>query len=277
MKPVAFDYERPTRVEEVCELLASDTLFAKPLAGGQSLGPMLNLRLVQPDLVVDVTRVPELSRVDDEGDAVVVGACVTTAAIEDGCVPGRTGRVLAGVAGAIAYRAVRNRGTIGGSLAHADPAADWPSCLVALGAEAVVRGPAGSRAVAVEDFMAGAFEVSLEPGEILEALRIPRLSESARWAYYKFCRKTGEFAEAIGAVLHDPERSVHRVVMGATHARPIVLADPSELLSAKGPRGGEGLDLDAARGLLARAGLEADTYESRIHITALARALEQAA
>lgn len=272
MKPVAFDYERPTRLAQACELLASETVFAKPLAGGQSLGPMLNLRLVQPDLVVDVTRIPELSRVEEEGDAVVVGACVTTAAIEDGCVPGPAGSVLAGVAGAIAYRAVRNRGTIGGSVAHADPAGDWLSCLAALGAQAVVRGPAGSRTLAVEEFMAGAFEVGLEPGEILEALRIPRLSEAARWGYYKFCRKTGEFAEAIGVVLHDPERSVHRLVMGATHSRPVVVADASELLE-----GGRGLDVDAARALLAQAGVQADTYESRIHVVALARALEQAA
>lgn len=121
MKPAAFDYERPQSVADACALLAREDVIAKPLAGGQSLGPMLNMRLAQPELLVDLTRIPEMHRVETAGNAMEIGACVTHSELEDGCVPGVTGNVLAGVAANIAYRAVRNRGTVGGSLAHADP------------------------------------------------------------------------------------------------------------------------------------------------------------
>src|SRR6478672_1924478 len=142
MKPVAFDYARPTSVAEAVRMLAG-TPGAKVLAGGQTLGPMLNLRLAQPALLVDVTRIPELAAVSENADAVTIGATVTHAAIEDGRVPDPTGGFLARVARGIAYRAVRTRGTIGGSLAHADPAADWLSCLSVLGAHVVIAGAAG--------------------------------------------------------------------------------------------------------------------------------------
>jgi len=273
MKPVAFDYVRPARLEEACELLADEEGFVKVLAGGQSLGPMLNLRLVQPDRLVDVARIRELGRIEERGGAVVIGACVTSAAVEDGAVPGRLGERLARVAGEVAYRAVRNRGTLGGSVAHADPAADWPSCLAALGAEALVRGPSGTRTVALEEFVIAPFEVALEPGELLEALVVPALSARARFGYYKFCRKAGEFAEAIGAVLDDPERGRLRAVIGATEARAIVLEDASGLLAGGAERPlAERLEMDAVRELLAGAGLAPDSYEGRVHAVALERA-----
>lgn len=275
MKPVAFDYARPASLEEARALLGSGDILAKVLAGGQSLGPMLNLRLVQPDLLVDVTRLPELHRVEEQDEAVVIGACVTTAELEDGCVPGRTGEVLAGVAGTIAYRAVRNRGTIGGSLAHADPAGDWLSCLAALGAGALIRGPGGLREVPVERFVLGAFEVALEAGEILEAVRVPKVGPGARWSYHKFCRKTGEFAEAIAAILDDPERDVCRVVAGATDSRPVVWAEGATLFAgARRASLAQAFQRDAARAALAREGLEG--YELQVHLAALGRAAERA-
>ena len=192
MKAAKFDYERPADLDGALRLLGGGgDVYAKVLAGGQSLGPMLNLRLAQPGLLVDVTRIPELTRVEDDGEALVLGACVTHAMIEDGKVPDVTGGALPSVAGAIAYRGVRNRGTIGGSVAHADPAADWPTALSALGAEAVVRGPSGSRTVPVSEFIVGVFETVMGEDEILEAIRIPKLSADARWGYYKVCRKPG--------------------------------------------------------------------------------------
>ena len=127
MKPVAFEYERATTLAEAADLLGHGDGFAKVLAGGQSLGPMLNLRLAQPDVLVDITSIPELTAVTDGRDAFEIGACVTHADIEDGRVADHTNGLLRHVAGRIAYRAVRNRGTIGGSIAHADPAADWIS------------------------------------------------------------------------------------------------------------------------------------------------------
>ena len=276
MKPSRFEYERPADLAGVIALTRRENIAVKILAGGQSLGPMLNMRLVQPDVLVDITGIPELKRVEENADAIIVGACVTHADIEDGRVPDVTGGALTEVARGIAYRAVRNRGTLGGSLSHADPSADWVACLAAVGASVLIRGPAGKRNLAIGDFVTGAFEVALDPGEILEAVRIPRLSRSARWGYYKVCRKTGELAQAIGAVLHDPERSVFRAVIGATESRPIVLSDATSLFGGK-PRAGlaAAFDAGAAARVLSSAGMT-DPYDNRIHVVALKRAIDRA-
>jgi aerobic carbon-monoxide dehydrogenase medium subunit len=275
MKPAPFDYARPSSLADAIALLAPQERVAKPLAGGQSLGPMLNLRLAQLDLLVDITGVAELRRAEEGGDGVVIGACVTHADIEDGRVPDPTHGALPEVARAIAYRAVRNRGTIGGSLAHADPAADWISALAALGAEAVVRGPAGQRRLPVERFMAGAFETALAPGELLEAIRVPRLSPCRRWGFYKFCRKAGEYAHAIGAVLFDPERAVCRAVMGATEATPIVVADAASLFGGRPKELAGTFERDIAAGLLDERGIS-DPFDRQIHVVALERAVHLA-
>jgi carbon-monoxide dehydrogenase medium subunit len=246
------------------------------IAGGQSLGPMLNLRLVQPDLLIDLTRIPELKQIEQTGDAIIIGACITHADIEDGRVSDVTGGALPAVARNIAYRAVRNRGTIGGSLTHADPAADWLSALCAIGASAIIRGSAGRREIPVEDFMLGMFQTILQPGEILEALRIPRLSPSARWGYYKVCRKTGEFAQAIGAVLFDRGRGVYRAVIGATGGVPIVWTNANILFGEERARHPAAvLDADTVRSQLDAVGV-ADRITQQIYLTALRRAAAQA-
>jgi carbon-monoxide dehydrogenase medium subunit len=276
MKPAPFDYARPSTLADAIALLQRENLSVKLLAGGQSLGPMLNLRLAQPDLLVDITAVPDLLRVESEDDGLLIGACVTHADIEDGRVPDPTEGALPAVARAIAYRAVRNRGTIGGSLAHADPAADWISALAALGADAVVRGPGGQRRLPVEQFMAGVFEAALEPDELLEAIRVPRLSPRRRWGFYKFCRKAGEFAHAIGAVLYDPERAVCRVVIGATESTPIVVSDATPLFGGR-PEDGLALTFDSSHAarLLDEKGMR-DPFEWQIHLVALERAVHLA-
>ena len=276
MKAAAFDYERPASLTQAIELLGSGERFAKVLAGGQSLGPMLNLRLVTPELLVDVTKIPELTRLEDEGDAVVLGACVTHAAIEDGRVPDGTRGVMARVARGIAYRGVRNRGTIGGSLAHADPSADWLASLAALGAEVIIFGASGRRTAPVAGFMVGVFETSLAPDEILEAVRIPKLSAGAQWGFYKVCRKTGEFAQAMAAVLWDPERDIRRAVVGATESTPVVVDDAEQLLGSCSAKTSDDLANESvALGLLEKAGLRGDGYTRRVHLVALRRALLQ--
>lgn len=249
----------------------------KILAGGQSLGPMLNLRLAAPELLVDVTRIPELKRVADERDAVVLGACVTHAAIEDGRVADGTHGVMAHVARGIAYRAVRNRGTLGGSLAHADPSSDWVSSLSALDASALIVGAHGRRAVPVAELMVGAFETSLAPGEILEAVRIPKLSARARWGFHKVCRKSGELAESIAAVLWDPDRDIKRVVIGATGSVPIVIKDAARLVERRRENVLDGTlgESEEWRRLEANKGLGGDPYRRQIHLAALRRALVQ--
>lgn len=276
MKPSRFEYERPADLAGAIALARREDIAVKILAGGQSLGPMLNLRLVQPDVLVDITGIPELKRVEEIADGIIVGACVTHADIEDRRVPDVTGGALAGVARGIACRAVRNRGTIGGSLSHADPSADWVSSLAAIGAEVLVCGPAGQRSLAVEDFVTGVFEVALEPGEIVDAVRIPRLSRSARWGFYKICRKTGELAQAMAAVLYDPERSVFRAAIGATESTPIVLSDATSLFGGKPLAGLAGaFDPGAAARVLNAAGMT-DSLDNQIHVVALKRAIDRA-
>jgi carbon-monoxide dehydrogenase medium subunit len=276
VKPSRFEYERPADLAAVIALTRREDITVKILAGGQSLGPMLNLRLVQPDLLVDITGIPELKRVEENADGIIAGACITHADIEDGRVPDVTGGALREVARGIAYRAVRNRGTIGGSLAHADPSADWMPSLAAIGAEVLIRGPAGQHSLAIEDFVTGVFEVALGAGEILEAVRIPRLSRRARWGYYKICRKTGELAQAIAAVLHDPERSIFRAVIGATESTPIVFSDAKLLFGDNSFAGLSGTfnPGEAARALDA-AGMT-DPLDRQIHVVALKRAIDQA-
>jgi carbon-monoxide dehydrogenase medium subunit len=276
VKPARFEYARPGDIAAALALAERDDLMVKFMAGGQSLGPMLNLRLAQPDLVVDLTAIPELKRIEQTADALSIGSCVTHADIEDGRVGDPTHGMLPSVAGGIAYRAVRNRGTIGGSLAHADPSADWISCLAALGAVVIVRGASGTRTVPVEDFMVGVFETALQPGELIEAVRVPALSGAARWGFYKVCRKTGEFAHAIGAVVFDPVRGVCRAVIGATESRPIVFPDARELFRNKPEAGlSASFDPEGARPALNAAG-RTDPIAQQIHLVALRRAVAQA-
>jgi carbon-monoxide dehydrogenase medium subunit len=267
MKPAPFAYERPASLREAVRILA-EVPGAKVLAGGQTLGPMLNLRLAQPEMIVDIGRIAELAQVSEDADAISIGATVTHAAIEDGRMQDPTGGFLRNVAKGIAYRAVRTRGTVGGSLAHADPAADWLSALTALGAEVVLSGSHGaSRTVALAEFARGAMQADLAPDEIVVAIRMPKFSRAARFGFHKICRKTGEFAEAIGVAVEDPERGIRRLVAGATEGRPIVLdleGDPNSLSVA------------ALEKALSEAGYVADAYTLKLHAVALRRACQEA-
>jgi carbon-monoxide dehydrogenase medium subunit len=176
------------------------------------------------------------------------------------------------IAAGIAYRAVRNRGTIGGSLVHADPSADWISALAALGAQAVIFGPNGERRIPVETLVTGVFECDLAACEILAGVEVRRASRFARWGYYKHCRKTGEFANAIGAFFNDPESSVCRAVIGATGSRPIVFFDATSMLGGK-PEGA--VDRHVADHAMGVHGMT-DPIEQQVHFVCLRRAIEQA-
>jgi len=278
VKPARFVMERPRDLEAALAMIAGAEDTTKVMAGGQSLGPMLNLRLVEPDRVMDVSGVPELRRIDREDGVLVIGACVTHADIEDGRVPDVANGMLARVAAGIAYRAVRNRGTIGGSLAHADPAADWVSALSALGAEIEIASRArGRRRIAIDEFVRGALDVALDADELVTAVRVPVLPQSAQWGYVKHCRKVGEFAEAIGAIVIDHGAGRGRAVIGAVEAAPVVIGDVRFLFS-----GGidssfaARFDAAAADALLAAAGMS-DPVDRHIHVTVLRRAIGQAA
>jgi aerobic carbon-monoxide dehydrogenase medium subunit len=277
MKPAPFAYERPGDLRAALGLMSQTDRAVKIIAGGQSLGPMLNLRLVQPDLVVDISGLAELKQASSTDDELVLGACVTHSDIEDARVPDVTRGAMQRVAAAIAYRAVRNRGTIGGSLSHADPAADWVTALSALGAKVSLRSLSGVRKLAVEAFITGALESALASGEIVEAVHIPAMPRSAKWGYFKSCRKTGEFAHAIGAVLIDPERATVRAAIGALGGAPIVLADAAALFGGRVTADFlREFDGSAADSMLTKAGISRAT-DRHIHVTALRRAISEAA
>jgi carbon-monoxide dehydrogenase medium subunit len=273
VKPVRFDYARPADVAAAIALGSRDDVVAKFIAGGQSLGPMLNLRLVQPGLLIDITALAELKHIEQTADALTLGSCVTHSDIEDGRVPDVTGGAMRAVASGIAYRAVRNRGTVGGSLVHADPAADWMSALAALGAQVIIRGVGGERRIPVDSLMTGVFECSLNSGELLTSVEIHRLSPAARWGYYKHCRKTGELAHAIGAYLYDPDRSVCRAVIGATGTKPIVFTDAAALFG--GGAVGNAPDRSFVERTMAAHGMT-DRVDQQIHFACLRRAIAQA-
>jgi carbon-monoxide dehydrogenase medium subunit len=261
MKPAPFELARPASLPEAAATLARHAGGARLLAGGQSLGPMLNLRLVRPAMLVSIAHLPELGAVSESADAVTIGAGVTHAAIADDRTPDING-ILARIAQGIAYRAVRNLGTIGGSLCHADPAADWLTTLTALGASILIWSEAGGRSIPLAQFVTGAFRTALAPAEIVQAVRIPRPSPEARWGYYKACRKPGEFAHAMAAVLVDPGRNLRRAVIGAVGGPPVVLE-------------GARVAPAAAEEALAGAGLGA--IARRMQAVALQRALAEAA
>jgi carbon-monoxide dehydrogenase medium subunit len=272
VKPAAFEYHRPDSLHEAADLMAGERGLTKILAGGQSLGPMLNMRLAQPDALIDVTGIDELKAVGEDSGCLRIGACLTHADIEDGRVPDVTCGLLPHVAHNIAYRAVRNRGTIGGSLGHADPAADWLSALPLVWARVEIWRPAGRRVIAVEDLMTSSFATTLAADEVIAAILIPKFSPSARWGFRKFSRKAGEFAHAIGGVLHDPERGVFRAVIGAIDATPIVAADATTLF----PDGlGAELDRDKVEALLGERGVS-DAYDRQLHLAMLKRAASDA-
>jgi len=277
VKPAPFSYERPRDVASALSVMNSAEGTVKIIAGGQSLGPMLNLRLVAPDTILDITGIADLKGAEIDGNELMLGTCITHADIEDGRVPDVTRGAMRRVAANIAYRAVRNRGTIGGSLSHADPSADWVSSLTALGASVSLRSANGTRRVAMKDFIIGALESVMAPGEMLDAVHVPSMPKSSRWAYVKSCRKPGEFAHAIGAVLIDPEAGTARIVIGAVEAAPVVVEQPSELFG--GRIDGEfksRFDARVADKLLNDAGMH-DAADRHMHVTVLRRAVTEAA
>jgi aerobic carbon-monoxide dehydrogenase medium subunit len=231
MKPADFAYVRPGSLDEALRLLADNAGRGRLLAGGQSLGPMLNLRLATPELVIDVGRLPELQRVEMTDRGLVIGAGVCHADLEDGRVPDVASGLLRRVAAGIAYRAVRNRGTIGGSLAHADPAADWPPVMIALGAEVNIGSTRSRRHIAAADFATGVFATVLEPDEMIEAIQIPNAVSELRWGHYKISAKPGDFAESLAvAVIHKSGTGARAVLAGRSQT-PIMLLETGRAIA----------------------------------------------
>ena len=282
MKPAPFDYHRARDVEDAIAALHSHDGVAKILAGGQSLVPMLNLRLAPATLLVDVMSVDELKLSDQNGDTVTLGACVTHAAIEDGRVPDPSRGLMPRVARDIAYRAVRNRGTIGGSVALADPSAEWIVTLLALDAAFQVRNASRGQEIHQEihagDFFLGAYTTALPDDAILTAVRIPRLTGAARFGFYKVCRKTGDFATSLAIAVSDLERGLIRVALGGISAAPMRLTGVERLLSDLDGWGDKAADKlrAAADADLTASGRGFDADARQLHATTVVRAVREA-
>lgn len=201
MIPAPFDYVAAESAGHALELLASYGEDAKLLAGGHSLLPMMKLRLAAPSVLIDIGRATELAGVRVDGDDLVIGATTCHADLAASELVRSQAPLLAHAAGLVGDPQIRHRGTIGGSLAHADPAADLPMALVALGGSVEITGPEGVRTVTAGDFFTGFFESSLEPGELLTAVRVPR-RPGAGWGYQKFVRRANDWA-IVGAAAID--------------------------------------------------------------------------
>jgi carbon-monoxide dehydrogenase medium subunit len=193
MIPAPFEYQRASSVGEAIDLLGQHGGDAKLLAGGHSLLPLMKLRLARPAVLVDIGRIGDLSYVREDGDRVAIGALTRHHEVHTSAVLRELCPIVAHTAGEIGDPQVRHRGTIGGSVAHADPASDMPTVLVALGADFVVQGPNGSRTVGAADFFKGVFEPDLGADEVLTEIRVPS-TRDAGWSYLKFHRRAQDWA-----------------------------------------------------------------------------------
>ena len=242
MKPPPFVYECPSDVAEAVALLAAHGADARPLAGGQSLVPLLNFRLARPAVLVDLNRIAALDHITVEDGTLRIGAMARQAAIEIDPAVACGWPALPAVIDHIAHPQIRNRGTIGGSLAHNDPAAELPAAMLALDAEMVAEGPGGRRIVAARDFFAGTMETALADDELLTEIMVPALPEGTGWGFHEAARRQGDFALAAACVLLWPADD------GAIDARVVVTGTgdgPARMRAAEAVLTERGTDSDA--------------------------------
>jgi len=271
MKPAPFEYVRPKTVAEASVALGRRGATTAAIAGGQSILPMLGLRVAQADLLVDLSRLDDLKVVTETPDSLWLGALTTHATIEDGKVPDIFSGLMRRVAGQISYRAVRNHGTIGGSIALADPAADWPVCLMALGASVRVVGRNGVRMERVAEFIHDSYSTTLGPGDIIVGFDIPAQRPPFRWGFAKVARKSGAFAQSIAIATSQGNDGIFSVVLGAAASRPKPLIATAAQLgvptsSEEQVRAAIATDLDTHFPDL-------DAYQKRMHTATILHAL----
>jgi aerobic carbon-monoxide dehydrogenase medium subunit len=270
MKPAPFEYIRPKSVAEASVALGRRGATTAAIAGGQSLVPMLSLRVASVDLLVDISRLDDLKAVTETPDSLWVGALTTHAMIEDGKIPDLFSGLMRRVAGQISYRAVRNHGTVGGSVALADPAADWPACLIALEATVRVVGRNGVRVERVADFIQDQYATTLIPGDIIMGFDIPAPKSPFRWGFAKVARKSGAFANSIAIVTSQGKDGPVSAVLGAAGPRPLPLPATAKELQAASTsepqmRAAIAFDLGAQFADL-------DAYQIRMHTATILRA-----
>lgn len=264
MIPAAFEYVRAGSAEEAIRLIGEHGDEAKFLAGGHSLLPLMKLRLAQPSVLVDIGRITDLSYIRDADDHVAIGALTRHMDVELSPLLRAEVPLLAHAAGHVGDPQVRHRGTIGGSIAHADPASDLPATTLALGATYVVQGPGGRREIAAGDFYAGFLTSTMAPDEMLTEIRIPKM-DGAGWSFQKFNRRAQDWAiVGVAAWRRDGHSGVALVNMGSV---PILAASVSAALA-----GGASIE-DAAEQAVAEADPQADLNASVEYRTHLAKVL----
>lgn len=205
MKPPRFEYAAPASVAEAVALLASRGGGAKPISGGQSLMPLLAFRLAAPEILVDLKRIPGLDRIDIGAAGVTLGAKVRWVDIEKDGRLAAAHPLLAEAIRHVAHYQIRNRGTVGGSVAHADPAAEMPGIVAACDAEIVAAGPNGERRIKAADYFLGPLQTTLAADELITAVHLPAWPKGRRWGFLEFSRRKGDFAMAGVAVFYDPD------------------------------------------------------------------------
>jgi aerobic carbon-monoxide dehydrogenase medium subunit len=240
VKPPPFRYAAPTSVEEVLDLLAANADDdPRVLAGGQSLVPLMNFRLAQPGFLVDLRLVEALTTLRTHGDVLVIGAMVRQSTAERSPEVALAAPLLAEALGYVAHPPIRNSGTVGGSLAHADPCAELPAVALALDAELVAAGPGGTRTIPAADFFRGSFTTALEPGEILTEVRVPRREGVGGHAFVEFARTHGNFALVGVAVVIELDEDI---VTGASIALSGMAATPVRAAAAERTLAGTSAD-----------------------------------
>jgi carbon-monoxide dehydrogenase medium subunit len=266
MIPAAFDYEVADSAAHALSLLAEHGDDAKLLAGGHSLLPMMKVRLAQPAVLIDIARLTELSGIRVEGNEVVIGATTRHAELAGSDLLKAEAPILAYAAAQVGDPQIRHRGTIGGSLAHADPSADLPVTLVALGGSVEITGPSGVRVVGADDFFVGPFESAVGPDELLSAVRVPR-GAGVPWGYQKFVRRANDWA-IVGAAAYGGR--VALASMGGTPLR----ARATEQALASGASAADAAAL-AAEGTSPGYDMHADAdYRAHLARVLVRRALE---
>jgi aerobic carbon-monoxide dehydrogenase medium subunit len=234
MKASAFAYARATSVENALELLADQGDRAKVLSGGQSLMPAMNLRLISPELVVDIGGLAELRGIAVKEGTLTIGALTRHVDLLKSTEIAAHAPLLADAITHVAHPAIRNRGTIGGSLAHADPASELPACMVALAATIIVRGPGGERRIAAKEFFTGIYETALSPQELLVAVELPVAPKQSTHFFHEFARRHGDYAIvglAAQAVINDGRFADLRLGFFAVGDRPLLAGAAGKLVN----------------------------------------------
>jgi carbon-monoxide dehydrogenase medium subunit len=284
MKPAAFDYERPSSLTEALDRLAAVGEDAKVLAGGQSLIPLMAMRLARPSVLIDVNRIEDLVFEADHGEYLELGALTRQRAAERSAVVRRDAPLLQEALGHIGHPQIRNRGTIGGSLAHADPAAELPTVAVALDATLVVQRAGGERTVPAADFFTGFFTTTIEPEELLTSVRIPAVPSNAGCSYKEFSRRHGDFAvvgvAAVVALGADATVSQARIALSGVGSVPVRASGAESVLTGQRPSAQlwEAAGAAAAREIEPTSDLHGSAeYRRRLAGHLVAEALETAA